>query len=240
MDAIAVRGLRYSYPDGTQALRGVELRVAPGERVAILGPNGAGKTTLALHMNALIAAQEGELLLGDRPFADLKARDIRRAVGLVFQDPDDQLFLPTVIRDVEFGPTNFGLSDPGGRARKALQDVGMGEYSQRSPHHLSFGQRRRVAIATVLALEPDVLVLDEPTSNLDPASRRELADVLLLRGEAMLIVTHDLLFAWQMCPRSVVLLDGRVAHDGPTRELLTNPRLLEGLGLELPFGVKLD
>jgi energy-coupling factor transporter ATP-binding protein EcfA2 len=160
-------------------------------------------------------------------------------VGLVFQDPDDQLFMPTVRQDVAFGPANYRLDDVDGRVQRALAAVGMSRVADRPPHHLSFGQRRRVAIATVLSMDPQILVLDEPSSNLDPASRRELSQVLTGLDVTMLMITHDLLFALQLCPRSIVLADGAVQYDGPTRQLLADPDLLSRFRLELPYGVVL-
>ncbi len=232
--------VQFVYPDGTPALRDVSLGIGLGERVALLGPNGAGKTTLALHLNGVLSPQEGEVRVAGRVVAGDAVRETRRMVGLVFQDPDDQLFMPTVRQDVAFGPENFRLDDIPGRVDRALSAVGMQHAVDRAPHHLSFGQRRRVAIATVLSMDPSILVLDEPSSNLDPASRRELADVLTGLDVTMMMVTHDLLFALQLCPRSVVLADGRVQYDGPTRELLADPGQLARFRLELPYGVILD
>lgn len=237
---IDVRGLSYAYPDGTPALNGIDLFVQDGERVALLGPNGAGKTTLALHLNGILTAHGGSVTVAGLPVSADTVMRIRRSVGLVFQDPDDQLFLPTVGQDVAFGPANFGLDDVAGRVAAALAAVGMTEAADRPPHHLSFGQKRRVAIAGVLAADPQILVLDEPTSNLDPASRRELGQILHALPVSLLLVTHDLLFARQLCPRSVVLIDGRIGYDGPTRDLLADPDTLARFRLELPDGVVLE
>lgn len=237
---IELKDLHYVYPDGTQALRGVDLQIDAGERVALLGPNGAGKTTLALHLNGVLIPRSGQVRVAGTEVAAETLRETRRLVGLVFQDPDDQLFMPTVGQDVAFGPRNYGMDDVDGRVLRALTAVGMQTAVDRPPHHLSFGQRRRVAIATVLSMDPGILVLDEPSSNLDPASRRELADVLTRLDVTMLMVTHDLLFARQLCRRAVVLADGRVQFDGPTESLLTDPGLLARFRLELPFGVVLD
>jgi cobalt transport protein ATP-binding subunit len=237
---IELQDLYHSYPDGTAALQGVDLRITEGERVALLGPNGAGKTTLALHLNGVLTPTSGSVRVAGREVGPDTVRETRRLVGLVFQDPDDQLFMPTVRQDVAFGPVNYRLDDVEGRVGRALAAVGMQAVADRAPHHLSFGQRRRVAIATVLSMDPGILVLDEPSSNLDPASRRELAEVLLRVPVTMLMVTHDLLFARQLCPRSVVLAAGRVAYDGPTQDLLADPDLLAQFRLELPFGVVLD
>lgn len=229
----------YTYPDGTPALRDVTLGIAAGERVALLGPNGAGKTTLALHLNGVLSAQVGQVRVAGQVVDADTVRETRRRVGMVFQDPDDQLFMPTVRQDVAFGPVNFKMDDIAARVDRALAAVGMQASIDRAPHHLSFGQRRRVAIATVLSMDPEILVLDEPSSNLDPASRRELADVLTSLPVTMLMVTHDLLFARQLCPRSVVLADGRIHYDGPSEALLNDPALLAQFRLELPHGVVL-
>ena len=233
-----VRGLAYAYPDGHQALYGVDLQVGRGERVALLGPNGAGKTTLVLHLNGILRAGAGWVRISGLPVVPEHLQEVRRRVGVVFQDPDDQLFSPTVRQDVAFGPANLGLRGPAlaARVQHALEQVGMAGYADRPPHHLSFGQRRRVAVATVLAMEPEILVLDEPSSNLDPASRRELADILRSLEVTVLMVTHDLPYALELCPRAVVLHAGTVAADGATRDLLADPALMRAARLELPVG----
>ncbi len=233
-----VRGLAYAHPDGHQALYGVNLHVHRGERVALLGPNGAGKTTLVLHLNGVLTPGAGSVTVDGRPVAGEHLREVRRRVGIVFQDPDDQLFMPSVRDDVAFGPANLGLRGAALEARVvgALDRVGMVDFIDRPPHHLSFGQRRRVAVATVLAMEPEILVLDEPSSNLDPASRRELADIIRSLDVTVLMVTHDLPYAYELCPRSVVLSDGVVVADGPTRDVLTDDALMSAHRLELPFG----
>ncbi|MEO5983436.1 MAG: ABC transporter ATP-binding protein [Pedococcus sp.] len=233
-----VTGLAFAYPDGHQALYGVDLHVRRGERVALLGPNGAGKTTLVLHLNGILTAGAGSVSVSGLPVTRDNLMEIRRRVGVVFQDPDDQLFMPTVRADVEFGPANLGLrgAELERRVVDALDRVGMVDYIDRPPHHLSFGQRRRVAVATVLAMEPEVLVLDEPSSNLDPASRRELADIIRSLDVTVLMVTHDLPYAYELCPRSVVLSDGVVVADDATRQVLTDDALMAAHRLELPFG----
>jgi cobalt/nickel transport system ATP-binding protein len=233
-----VRGLAYAYPDGHQALYGVDLHVHAGERVALLGPNGAGKTTLVLHLNGILAAGAGSVVVSGLPVDKQHLPEIRRRVGIVFQDPDDQLFMGSVRADVGFGPANLGLSGAAldARVMTALEQVGMADYADRPPHHLSFGQRRRVAVATVLAMEPEILVLDEPSSNLDPASRRELADILRSLDVTVLMVTHDLPYALELCPRAVVLSDGHVVADGSTYDVLTDDALMRAHRLELPFG----
>jgi cobalt/nickel transport system ATP-binding protein len=233
-----VRGLAYAYPDGHQALFGVDLHVHRGERVALLGPNGAGKTTLVLHLNGILSAGVGSVSVSGLPVTKPNLQEVRRRVGVVFQDPDDQLFLPTVGDDVAFGPGNLGLRGVrlAERVDRALSQVGMQDFRDRPPHHLSYGQRRRVAVATVLAMEPEILVLDEPSSNLDPASRRELADILRGLDVTVLMVTHDLPYALELCPRSVVLSDGVIVADGPTYDVLTDDALMAAHRLELPFG----
>jgi cobalt/nickel transport system ATP-binding protein len=236
--SLLVEDVAFAYPDGHQALFGVDLRIEPGERVALLGPNGAGKTTLVLHLNGILRPGRGTISVAGLPVTKANLREIRSRVGIVFQDPDDQLFMPTVGEDVAFGPRNLGLPEAEVTARVAiaLEQVGMAGYADRPPHHLSFGQRRRVAVATVLSMHPEVLVLDEPSSNLDPAGRRELAEVLESLPVTLLMVTHDLPYAMQLCPRSVVLDDGAVVADGGTRELLADSAMLARHRLELPYG----
>ncbi|MEU4146761.1 energy-coupling factor ABC transporter ATP-binding protein [Streptomyces parvulus] len=236
--SLDVSGLAYAYPDGHQALFGVDFSVARGERVALLGPNGAGKTTLVLHLNGILTAGAGSVAVAGMPVDKRNMAEIRRRVGIVFQDPDDQLFMPTVREDVAFGPAAAGVKGPELEAcvDRALDLVGMAEFKDRPPHHLSFGQRRRVAVATVLAMEPEILVLDEPSSNLDPASRRELADILRSLDVTVLMVTHDLPYALELCPRALILSDGVIAADGATAELLSDEALMSAHRLELPFG----
>ncbi|MEV6115706.1 ABC transporter ATP-binding protein [Streptomyces sp. NPDC052109] len=209
-----------------------------GERVALLGPNGAGKTTLVLHLNGILGGGAGAVTVAGLPVGEQHMAAMRQKVGIVFQDPDDQLFMPTVREDVAFGPAAAGIKGAAleERVHAAPERVGMGDFADRPPHHLSFGQRRRVAVATVLAMEPEILVLDEPSSNLDPASRRELAGILRSLDVTVLMVTHDLPYALELCPRSLVLSDGVIAADGPTGELLSDEDLMRAHRLELPFG----
>lgn len=236
--SLEVAGLAFAYPDGHQALFGVDMTIGRGERVALLGPNGAGKTTLVLHLNGILTGGAGTVTVAGLPVGKKHMAEIRRKVGIVFQDPDDQLFMPTVREDVAFGPAAAGMRGPELEARvgKALSQVGMAEFADRPPHHLSFGQRRRVAVATVLAMEPEILVLDEPSSNLDPASRRELADIMRSLDVTVLMVTHDLPYALELCPRALILSEGVIAADGPTGELLGDADLMGAHRLELPFG----
>ncbi len=235
--ALEVSGVTFAYPDGHPALRGVDLAIQEGERVALLGPNGAGKTTLVLHLNGILAGQ-GEVMVTGLPVTKPNLREIRRRVGIVFQDPDDQLFMPTVHDDVAFGPANLGVQghELEQRVHDALLAVGMEAYAKRAPHHLSFGQRRRVAVATVLAMQPDILVLDEPSSNLDPMARRELAEIIEQLRLTTLIVTHDLPYAMQLCPRALVMNEGRIVADGPTPAILADSDLMRANRLELPYG----
>jgi len=239
--AIDARGVTFRYPDGHLALDGLDLRVGHGERVAVLGPNGAGKTTLMLHLNGLLTAGAGELEVAGIPVGRGRLAELRSRVGLVFQDPDDQLFMPTVREDVAFGPLNMGLErhEAAGRVDEALAAVRMSGAADRAPHGLSQGERRRVAIATVLAMRPRLLVLDEPSANLDPRARRELLELLDELERTMLIVTHDLPFAAQLCERAVILAAGRVVADGDTEEILADAELLEDNDLELPAGFDL-
>ena len=243
--SLEIKQLAFAYPDGNQALFGVDLQIAKGERVALLGPNGAGKTTLVMHLNGIHPAQHGEVLIaGEKIDIENKAalKRIRSQVGIVFQDPDDQLFMPTVREDIGFGPYNLGLRgyELDQAINNALAQVGMLNFIDRAPHHLSFGQRRRIAVAGVLAMKPEILVLDEPSSNLDPASRRELAEILKSLEITLLMVTHDLPYALELCPRSLILSGGKIVEDRNTRELLKDEQTLEKYRLELPVGFKVD
>ncbi len=225
---ISVEALSFHYPDGTRALSGIDLHIHPGERVALLGPNGAGKTTLVLHMNGIHMPQQGNVRVSGLELTRDTVREIRRRVGIVFQDPDDQLFMPTVRDDVAFGPHNLGLDGEAleRRVAEALDAVEVADLADRPPNHLSYGQKRRVAIAGVLAMRPEILILDEPTSNLDPASREELYDTLLGLEITQLVVTHDLGFAAALCARAVVLNDGTVVADAPGERVLSDRHLL--------------
>lgn len=239
--SLEVDRLAYAYPDGHQALFGVDFKIKSGERVALLGPNGAGKTTLVMHLNGLLEAGHGSVLVNGLK-VDSQNKEtlklVRAKVGIVFQDPDDQLFMPTVWDDVAFGPKNLGLSGEAldSAVQEALEKVGMQDFADRPPHHLSFGQRRRVALATVLVMNPEILVLDEPSSNLDPTSRRELAEILKSLKITLLMVTHDLPYAYELCNRALILSKGQIVADRTTFEILTDPILMSENRLELPFG----
>ena len=243
-NSLVIEELAFAYPDGNQALYGVNLTIKQGERVALLGPNGAGKTTLILHLNGILTAGHGKVYVAGK-LVDSNDKEslklIRSKVGVVFQDPDDQLFMPTVGQDVAFGPYNMGLRNE--ELNKVVEEslalVGMLEFKDRAPHHLSFGQRRRVAVATVLAMKPEILVLDEPSSNLDPASRRELADILRSLDITIIMVTHDLPYANELCERALILSGGVIASDGKTSELLRDAALLKKHRLEHPVGFNL-
>ena len=237
--AVEITGLHHAWPDGTVALAGVDLTVANRERVAILGPNGSGKTTLVLHLVGALERSAGTVVIGGTPVTKPNLVEVRRRVGLVFQDPDDQLFLPTVRDDVAFGPSAQGLAgdELNERVAAALDVVGLTDLADRAPHQLSLGERRRAALAGVLAMHPEVLVLDEPTANLDPASRRDLVEVVRSLQVTTVVVTHDLALALELCPRSVVLNGGRVVADGPTAGLLANRDLMAAHRLELPYGM---
>jgi cobalt/nickel transport system ATP-binding protein len=242
--SLEISGLAYAYPDGNQALYGVNLSINQGERVALLGPNGAGKTTLVLHLNGIIPTMQGHVRVAGELVDSKNAesiKSIRHKVGIVFQDPDDQLFMPTVGQDVAFGPYNAGLRgiELEKAVKEALELVGMSEFIDRPPHHLSFGQRRRVAVATVLAMKPEILVMDEPSSNLDPAARRELAEIITSLDVTLLMVTHDLPFAYELCQRAVILSAGVVAADDEISSVLANKQLLNAHRLELPKGFNL-
>jgi len=234
---VELKDVFYSYPDGTEALKGVSFRILHGESVGLVGTNGAGKTTLLLNLNGHLIPTRGEISIGEVPLSKGTRQDIRRKVGFVFQRPDDQLFMPTVHEDVAFGPINLGLSmeKVDERVKNALETVGCLHLKDRPPHRLSEGQKRSVAIATVMAMKPDILVMDEPGSNLDPKSRRQL--ISLLRGfkHTKVIASHDLDMILDVCERCIIIKDGRIVADGSSEELLLNETLLEENNLELPL-----
>ena len=238
---LSVNNISFEYPDGFKALENINLSLSKGERLAVLGPNGAGKTTLILHLNGILGDLNGQITLNNNSFSEENISKIRKSVGLVFQDPDDQLFMPTVLEDVMFGPKNFGFSDElvKKNSMKALEQVKMLQFIDKPPHHLSFGQKRKVAIASVLASEPELLVLDEPSSNLDPASRRELIDILKNLDVSIILVTHDLPMALEICNRSVILNNGKLTANDETYKILKNEKVMADNRVELPFGFAL-
>jgi cobalt transport protein ATP-binding subunit len=232
---LEVKNLHFNYHDGHEALRGITLSIAPGEKVALVGPNGAGKSTLMLHFNGILQGKGEVRVCGLSP-ANGSLGKVRAAVGLVFQDPDDQLFSPTVFEDVAFGPLHMGLSEAEVRARvaSALAAVGMDDFAPRVSHHLSIGEKKRIAIATVLSMAPEILVLDEPSAGLDPRARRGLIQLLNRLPQTMLVSTHDMRMVAELFPRTVVMDHGLIVADGPTGDILGNPELLEAHGLEAP------
>ena len=233
---VEVKHLNHTYPDGTAALRDVSFRIHHGESVAVIGANGAGKSTLLLHLNGYLTPTEGEIRIGDFPITPQTLPEVRRTVGMIFQDPDDQLFMPTVFDDVAFGPLNLGLDMEEVRQRVSavLEQVGAGHLSEKPPYHLSGGDKRRVAIATVLAMAPDILVLDEPTSGLDPYGRRQLLRLLREFRHTRIFTSHDLDMVLELCERTIVLHQGRVKADGPTAEIFADQALLAECRLEKP------
>lgn len=246
--AIAVKHLSYSYPNGKVALCDINFEMSAGERIGLVGPNGAGKTTLQLHLNGLLPEvipdslkgnEDTSILVDGVPITKPHLREIRRKVGLLFQDPDDQLFCPTVLEDVAFGPLNLGLPKEEilRRTTQALKDVGLEGLEQRGTMHLSSGERKRVCLAGLLVCEPTVMVLDEPTSNLDMRARRRFIEILKTCPAAQLIATHDLELVLELCSRVLVLNHGRIQADGPAREILGQNRLMDENGLEVPLSI---
>lgn len=237
---VEVKNLNYAYPDGNSALRDVSFRIVHGETVAIVGANGAGKSTVLLHLNGTLVPKAGSVRIGDFPLTRKTLPHIRRTVGMVFQDPDDQLFMPTVYDDVAFGPLNLGLSpeEVERRVNEALGTVGASHLKTRPPYRLSGGEKRSVAIASVLSMSPNILVMDEPTSNLDPRARRQLIHLLKTFGHTIIVATHDLDMVLDLCARTIVLKEGEKQADGPTAEILQNDRLLDACGLEKPLSMQ--
>ena len=233
--SILVRDLEFKYPDGLHALRGVSFAITHGEKVALVGPNGAGKSTLMLHLNGLLEGQ-GEIVVAGLPLKEESLPQIRAKVGMVFQNPDDQLFSPTVFDDVAFGPLHIGFDEATVRQRvaEALEAVGMSDFAGRMPHHMSVGQKKRISIATVLAMYPEILVLDEPSAGLEPRGRRELMNLLHRLPNTMLVSTHDMALVRDLFPRTLIMSEGRIVADGATADILADERLLEQHGLEKP------
>ena len=233
MKVIEIENLSFSYPDGHGALRDISLTVSDGETVAFIGPNGAGKSTLLLHLNGILRSRNGAVRVFGLPVEEKHLREIRRRVGLVFQNPDDQLFSPTVFDDVAFGPMSIGCSgeEVRQRVKRALEQVGMSNHERRSPHHLSVGEKKRIAIATVLSMSPELLVIDEPTSSLDPRGRWELIELLRELPHTKVVATHDLEMVQALCQRAILLDEGQVVADDLTRRILSDLLLLASHGL---------
>lgn len=234
---IRFNNVHYTYSNGYEALKGVSFRIGHGEKVALVGANGAGKSTLLLHSNGLLLPTQGDVNIGDIPVCRKTLPIIRQTVGLVFQNPDDQLFMPTVAEDVAFGPINMKLPPPEieRRVTQALEDVGASALRDRTAYQLSGGQKRSVAIATVLSMGPDILVMDEPSSNLDPKARRQLINLVRSFTHTCLIATHDLEMVWELCERTIVMKDGMILADGSTQDIFIDKCLLEESGLEQPY-----
>jgi cobalt/nickel transport system ATP-binding protein len=237
---VEVKNLRHAYPDGTVALRDVSFRITHGESVAIIGANGAGKSTLLLHLNGYLTPTAGEIRIGDYPLTKGTLPEIRRTVGMVFQDPDDQLFMPTVYDDVAFGPLNLGfpVMEVEQRVREALEKVGAGHLQDKPPYHLSGGEKKRVAIATVLSMAPDILVMDEPTDGLDPHARRQLMALLKDFRHTRIFTSHDLDMVLELCSRVIILHEGEVRADGPALDIFRNDELLAQCRLERPLSMQ--
>jgi cobalt/nickel transport system ATP-binding protein len=237
---IAFQDVRFRYPDGTEALAGISFRITHGESVGVVGANGSGKSTLLQHLNGCLLPTQGTVTIGDLDLTLKTRREIRKKVGVVFQNPDDQLFMPTVFDDVAFGPLNLGLAEAKVRQRvhEALEKVGGLALLEKPPHHLSAGQKSAVAIAAVMAMEPDILAMDEPAANLDPKSRRALIALLKTFRHSKLIASHDLDLILDVCERCLVIRDGCIVADGPAAEILSNGPLLEENRLELPLSLQ--
>ncbi len=235
-DILQMQDVHFAYPDGHVALKGVSLNLCTGDKVALVGPNGAGKSTLMLHLNGILTPKSGTLTVAGLPLNERNLPRIRAAVGLVFQNPDDQLFSPTVFEDVAFGPLHMGLPEEDVRRRvdEALEAVRMSAYKNRLSHHLSVGEKKRIAIATVLSMSPQLLVLDEPSAGLDPRARRTLIHLLRDLPITMLVSTHDLAMVRELFPRTIVMDGGEIVADGLTHDILADAALLEAHGLEMP------
>ncbi len=234
-NVLQVHDLHFSYHDGRPALRGVSFTMCAGEKVALVGPNGAGKSTLMLHLNGILSGH-GEVRVAEKRLTRDNLPVIRAMVGLVFQNPDDQLFSPTVFEDVAFGPLHMGLpmEEVESRVKSALEAVRMSGFRDRLSHHLSVGEKKRIAIATVLSMEPQVLVLDEPSAGLDPRGRRTLINLLRELPITMLVSTHDMKLVQELFPRMIVMDEGQIVADGKTGDILENEELLTAHGLEKP------
>jgi cobalt/nickel transport system ATP-binding protein len=237
---VEFKNVAFTYPDGTEAIKGVSFRITHGESVGIVGANGAGKSTLLLQINGYILPSAGTIRVGDLDVTKKTRQEVRKKVGVIFQNPDDQLFMPTVYEDVAFGPLNLGMSPErvAERVSTALETVGCFDLRDKPPHHLSGGEKRAVAIATVIAMEPDILVMDEPSSGLDPKSRRQLIGLLREFRHTKIVASHDLDLILAVCERCLVIKDGRIVVDAPASAVLTDRSLLEENNLELPLSLQ--
>ncbi|MBI5804454.1 ABC transporter ATP-binding protein [candidate division TA06 bacterium] len=234
------KDLFYAYPDGHQALNGISFRIHHGESVGVIGANGAGKSTLLMLLNGILTPSRGEVIIGEVKLNKDTINMIRQRLGMVFQNPDDQLFMTTVFDDVAFGPRNLKLDETQVKQRvtSALEQVGIVQLKDRAPFHLSAGEKRAAAIASVLSMSPDILILDEPTSSLDPRSRRRLMDTLKGFAHTKIITSHDLDMVLELCQRTIIIKDGRIISDGPTKDIITDKKLMEEAGLEVPMSLQ--
>ncbi len=241
LKAISVRKLNYTYPDGTSALKNVSFDIFVGESVGLVGPNGAGKSTLLLHLNGIIKNQSGHINIAGMALNKKNIREVRHKVGMVFQDPEDQLFMSTVFDDVAFGPINMGFTEEHvhERVKLALKKVSLEGYEDRCPHHLSMGEKKKVSIATVLSMRPEILLIDEPTANLDPRARRKMIDMLANFRSTKIIASHDIEMLLEICDRCILLDHSTIAANGKVEDILTNANLLREHGLDVPTVVKL-
>jgi cobalt/nickel transport system ATP-binding protein len=237
---VEVKDLTHIYPDGTTAIENISLRITHGESVAIVGANGAGKSTLLHHFNGYLESTSGTVRIGDYPLTKETLREVRRTVGMIFQDPDDQLFMPTIYDDVAFGPYNLGIprDEIDRRVMDALSRVGIEHLKDKPPYRLSAGEKRRATIATVLSMTPDILVMDEPTTGLDPLGRRQIIAILKEFTHTKIIATHDLDLVMDLCDRTIVLHNGRIRADGPTLEIFRDDELLRECHMEKPLSMQ--
>jgi len=237
---ISVKNLNYHYHNGLQALDNISFQVYKGDNVALVGPNGAGKTTLLLHLNGLIQNTYGCITIADTVLNEKNSANVRKKIGIVFQDPDDQLFMSTVFDDVAFGPLNMGLSNDEvkQRVKMALHKMGTDGFEKRCPHHLSFGEKKKVSIATILSMTPDIFLLDEPTANLDPSGRRNMINTLRSLTSTKIIASHDIEMLLELCEKAILMNKGTIVATGDATKILTDETLLQKNGLEVPLSVK--
>jgi cobalt/nickel transport system ATP-binding protein len=237
---IEVINLNYTYPDGNKVLKNIDFKIGHGEAVGIVGANGAGKSTLLMLLTGILPPSAGQVRIGDTPMGKKTMSMLRQRIGMIFQDPDDQLFMATVYDDVAFGPRNYGLdeNEVGKRVLEALEITGISHLKDRAPFKLSGGEKREAAIASVLSMQPDILIMDEPTASLDPRSRRRLIELLKSFEHTRIITSHDMDMIYELCERVIVLKDGEIAADGLSRKLLSDSELMEACGLEVPLSIR--